>query len=346
MRLKGAQPATAAGAGSGAVTATSEDRRALQQLFAQYRANDGEAWATLALTAALWCTALAALHFSGGHWAAIVFMGLCMVRCFIVFHDAMHLSFFEDAERNRLLGRVLQFFVNYSSSQWEEIHNSHHVHFGDSTVRDASLTVYFSEDELRAAPWPLRLAHRVIRDPVVFFPLAGLFVFFINKPLDHGVYRIVPPLVVWAALGQQTALAYLLAAWVGGMVGVAFFHLQHGCNAPYRVAGPQDRSSFSAAMAGSTRIPAPFPLSVFSLGIEYHHIHHYDVRVPGYRIARCDAQGEALGLWQRANTVSLWRAFKSLFHSHFEGSRKVEDERGAPRFASFWPYSALGLQDA
>lgn len=31
---------------------------------------------------------------------------------------------------------------------------------------------------------------------------------------------------------------------------------------------------------------------VFSFGIEYHHIHHFDIRVPGYRLERCDAEGE------------------------------------------------------
>ena len=34
------------------------------------------------------------------------------------------------------------------------------------------------------------------------------------------------------------------------------------------------------------------PSEVFSFGIEYHHIHHFDIRVPGYRLPRCDAEGE------------------------------------------------------
>jgi len=274
-------------------------------------------------------------------------MGLCMVRCFIVFHDASHLSFFESAANNKQLAQVIQFFVNYSYKEWEAIHNSHHTHFGDTTVRDNSLTIWFSEGELDAAPWYLRWGHRLIRDPLLFFPLAGFFVFFVNKPLIHGPYRVVLPIIIALTLGPQTAFAYIAAGCLAGILGVAAFHLQHHCNTPYRVVDRSARSSLDAAMLGSTRIPLPWPLSVFSLGIEYHHIHHHDVRVPGYRLERCDAEGQSLGLWRRVNTVGLERAFKSLFHTHFEGSEKSASSSGEqPRFASFWPYSALGLQDA
>jgi len=186
-----------------------------------------------------------------------------------------------------------------------------------------------------------------IRDPLLFFPLGGFFVFFINKPLIHGPQRILLPLLVCCILGRQTAIGYLEAAWVAGALGVAAFHLQHHCNTPYRVADNSSRSPLDAGMLGSTRMPLCFPLSLFSFGIEYHHIHHIDSRVPGYRLPRCDAEGSQLGLWKRANTVAAGRAIRSLFHTQFEGSRRVRDANGVePRFVSFWPYSALGLQDA
>lgn len=115
--------------------------------------------------------------------------------------------------------------------------------------------------------------------------------------------------------------------------GVACFHLQHHCNSPYRAWGavtnvfqsrgvPDDasRTHLDAALVGSTRIPLAWPLSVFSFGIEYHHIHHFDIRVPGYRLERCDAEGEAADLWTQVNTVDATRAIKSLCHTQFEGA--------------------------
>jgi omega-6 fatty acid desaturase (delta-12 desaturase) len=324
-----------------------EDWGELKRLFAKHRADNHEAFASLGLTMFLWVAGLTSVHLSGGHWAAVTFLGLSMIRCFIVFHDAAHLSFFEDASRNRLLARVLQWFVNYDYAEWDRVHNSHHVHLGDETVHDASLTVFFSQQQLAEKPWPLRLAHRVIRDPLLFFPLAGFFVFFINKMRIHGPKRVLLPLIVWCTLGRVTAIGYLAAAWVAGALGVAAFHLQHGCNTPYRVADNSFRSHLDAAILGSTRIPLCFPLSLFSFGIEYHHIHHLDPRVPGYRLQRCDAEGLSRGFWRRVDTVSAGRAFRSLFHTQFKGSRRVTDANGVrPRFTSFWPYSAMGLQDA
>lgn len=322
-----------------------EERKQLSSLVSKWRANDREAWMSLATTALLYGTTFAAVHFTGGHWASILLLGLTLVRCFIVFHDAAHSSYFENAASNRRLAHILQFFVSYSYDEWTRIHNSHHSHFGDVTVKDSSLTVYFSEQELLEAPWYKRLLHRVIRDPIVFYPVAGLFVFFLNRPLQHGPYRLLVPLLVWQLLGTQTLIPYMLASWLAGSLGVAAFHLQHCCNEPYRVQNGELRSHLDAAMLGSTRIPVAWPLSVFSYGIQYHHIHHYDIRVPGYRLQRCDAEGNALGMWSGVSSVTGIRACKSLFHTVFSGSKKFADSDGPARFSSFWPYSALGLQD-
>lgn len=266
----------------------------------------------------------------------------------MVFHDASHLSFFGDARSNERLANVAQYFVNYNWRQWAQIHNSHHAHFGDVTVKDTSLTIWFSEEELKAFPWYKRMAHRFIRDPLLFYPLAGFFVFFVNKPLTHAPMRILLPAIIWRTLGAHTAMMYLVAAWIAGMIGVGAFHLQHHCNVAYRVAGPSERTALHAALVGSTRVPLAFPLSLFSMGIEYHHIHHWDVRVPGYYLQRCDREGEAAGLWEGSvNTLGPVRAFKSLFHTQFAGSQKTADVHGRPpRFVTFWPYSVLGLQDA
>lgn len=323
-----------------------EERRQLMQLLAKHCPDNGRAWRSLGLTALLWGAAVAALHVTASY-LAVALTALCVLRCFMVFHDAAHSSFFEDVLSNRRLLRVIQYFAGYSSREWTSVHNSHHAHFGDAQVRDASMTVFFSQQELREAPWPLALAHRVLHDPLIFYPFAGLFVFFINKPVRHFPHRWAVPSLIWLVLGRQTAAMYLAAGWLAATVGVMCFHLQHHCNAPYRVASAVERSALDAALQGSTRMRVPFPFSLASFGIEYHHIHHYSVQVPGYRMANCDAEGERLGLWRGVNTVGFQRGFKSLFHTQFEGSRKVADADGTPpRFVSFWPYSALGLQDA
>mmetsp|Transcript_25310 Transcript_25310/g.45788 ORF Transcript_25310/g.45788 Transcript_25310/m.45788 type:complete len:438 (-) Transcript_25310:74-1387(-) len=322
-----------------------EERQGLSALAGRWRADDGEALQSLALTAALYITALAALHVSGAHWLSVLFMAACLIRCFIVFHDLAHNAFFEQSEPNRIVASVFQFFTNYSLEQWNAVHNPHHAHLGDSTVRDASLTIWFSEEELDEKPWYFSWGHRIIRDPLLFYPLAGLYVFFLNKPVEQTFYRVAVPALIWQTLGLQTAIGYLLSAWLAASIGVGLFHLQHQCNSPYRVEDGSSRSTLDAAIQGSTYLEVPWPLSAFTFGIEYHHIHHFDARVPGYRIAKCHEEGEEQGLWERVNVIDGNRAFKSLFHTQFKGSQKFGDEHGEPQFVSFWPYSAMGLQD-
>ncbi|CAE7648630.1 des, partial [Symbiodinium sp. CCMP2456] len=167
QRLRGrhVSRAVAAAPAAPAPPELSEERRKIQALLKKWRADDGEAWQSLALTAFLYVFSVAAVHLSAGSWPAIVLLAFSLVRSFIVFHDAAHPSFFEKAEDNKLLGQVLQFFVNYSMDEWNQIHNSHHNHFGDNTVKDNSLTIWFCEEELKKGPWWKWFLHRLIRDP-------------------------------------------------------------------------------------------------------------------------------------------------------------------------------------
>jgi len=48
----------------------SDERRQVQKLVGKYRADDGEAWQTLALTMLLWGVGLGAIHVTGGNIAA------------------------------------------------------------------------------------------------------------------------------------------------------------------------------------------------------------------------------------------------------------------------------------
>lgn len=225
------------------------------------------------------------------------------------------------------------------------MHNPHHAHFGKSEIEDTAATIFFSEEELSASPWYFQLAHRLIRDPLLYFPFGGLWIYWIGNPPKHIGVRVWIPLLIWLCLGEATLWGYFWAGCTAGAIGVGLFHLQHFCNTPYRIP-THERTHLDAALLGSTRMPLPFPLSVFTLGIEHHHIHHLDICVPSYRLERCDFDGQARGLWARANTIDFWRGLKSMFHTQFEGSCKSSDSSGrTPRYVSFWPYSALGLQD-
>lgn len=108
--------------------------------------------------------------------------------------------------------------------------------------------------------------------------------------------------------GVERFQAELAAGWLGLIIGASIFGLQHDAIAPplpgYR-APAAEHSRDAAALMGSTYIPVPRWLSdrVF-LGIEHHHIHHLDSRVPCYRLFDCHASAPE-GAWEAARVPVL-----------------------------------------
>ena len=49
----------------------------------------------------------------------------------------------------------------------------------------------------------------------------------------------------------------------------------------------------------------------FTMGIEYHHIHHMFTKVPGYRLRECHEQAPE-GLWQGINKLGYRDMLESL----------------------------------
>jgi omega-6 fatty acid desaturase (delta-12 desaturase) len=63
------------------------------------------------------------------------------------------------------------------------------------------------------------------------------------------------------------------------------FHNQHTFNPPYLV----DNNNWTmkdSGLLGSSFIQIPKYLKYFSGGIEYHHIHHINAKIPGYNLQK------------------------------------------------------------
>lgn len=75
------------------------------------------------------------------------------------------------------------------------------------------------------------------------------------------------------------------------------FHSQHTYPSSVR---KQENTHFSNGMLGCSFLQVPALLSFFTLGIEYHHIHHLNAKVPSYRLQTCHEEGVRRhpGIWQ------------------------------------------------
>lgn len=298
----------------------------------RYTADDEEAFRFLHNTVCIW---LGWMTLYSIYPSALLGVGLSLslVRWFIIFHDACHMSFFTKAYLNRLLVTYACWLVHAQPSHWRRIHQEHHHVIGQ--LDDATMTVHHTEAEFEAMPpWRRRL-YRVARDPLLFPWLVSL-VFTLWRTLP-GVLA----LSVYHARVLQVDHPYaraLFIYWLAWFVGVSLFHLQHQVNAPYRVADGEDTDAVCQGAQGSTFLAVPSWLKWATGSIEYHHIHHLNPMVPCYHLRSCHEEfkgdWEALGVRQ----VSYERSALSMFHTLYEGD-------GHERFTTFWPYKDWGLWD-
>lgn len=248
-------------------------------------ADDRRAWAVLAWTA-LGQALVFALYLAGWTWPALLLGAAVTVRTFIIFHDAIHYSFFARRAWNERLATVLQVFVLTPVKSWRAHHVRHHAHFGDLHFHDVADTIFLTREGFDALPPWRRAALRVARTPVVFFSVLPLLLWLVEYPLRYGNAWIWSALALHAGFVWNVSPWHAGALWLGMVTGVLLFHLQHGIGPGYRA--PRGAWRFEhAALLGSTWVPVRWPLSVFTLGIEFHHIHHLHPGVPCYALARC-----------------------------------------------------------
>ena len=140
-----------------------------------------------------------------------------------------------------------------------------------------------------------KMALRIFRNPLFFFMVGPAIIWGIvfripNKRARQDItyepiYNTVGAVLYgWAIdhfFGWNALECSLLSAYFGGVVGFMLFHGQHSFEDGYVRRG--DEWSFQdAAIEGSSHMKIPRCFKWFTMGIEYHHIHHHDSKVPGY----------------------------------------------------------------
>jgi omega-6 fatty acid desaturase (delta-12 desaturase) len=291
-------------------------------------ADDSQAYKTLLFHTFLWfCTYPLYNYLPTLLW--IVLKGAMVVRSFILFHDMTHGSYFKRPTDNRFYGEITALMCCTPFSDWGKNHKGHHDMFGDLSIEkfDGGNTTWFTKQWVDA--WPLwkRIGFYIIRDPIlVYFWLVPLqwgvmfhfragglstsIFFFANLYGWHAIYG-------WAGLVHEA-----IALCLGASFGIYLFHLQHSVNPAYRVHQHANHDKFFGAMYGSTYLHLHPLVKFFTLGIEYHHIHHISTRVPCYKIQECHETAPN-GLWDgivHVDTLEKW--IVSTFHTMWDDDTK------------------------
>jgi omega-6 fatty acid desaturase (delta-12 desaturase) len=178
------------------------------------------------------------------------------------------------------------------------------------------------EEYLSASP-RRRLGYRLVRNPLVLFVLAPVFVFFIKQRFaspkaDQRRRRSVLRLNL-VLLGNAVLLSWIFGLMpylliqsivmaIAGTAGLWLFHVQHQFDGVYWERG-DNWDYTTAALRGSSYYKLPKVLQWVTGNIGFHHIHHLSPRIPNYYLQRCH---ESERLFQQVTPVTLTSSLRSL----------------------------------
>jgi omega-6 fatty acid desaturase (delta-12 desaturase) len=260
----------------------------------------------------------------------LLFLVLCIMRMFMIFHDLTHRSYFPSNERktgengiNIYVAKCIDFLCSYDANMWRSIHSEHHRVHGNINEIDETRTVYISS-RYNALPEYQKILYNIIRFPPIFFLLAPIYIFWINKIFNHEweyMLKYIIFLNILYHFGSWKLVGFYVAAqYIAGIIGIMLFHLQHQVNVGYWKPFDNDKDKVAKANAelhGASVLQIPCIVDFFTFGIEYHNVHHLDPGIPGYNTRDCYYDLVNRGLISD-NKIGYLQSFKSLMHTIYD----------------------------
>ncbi|MED1270164.1 fatty acid desaturase [Bacillus mycoides] len=272
----------------------------------------------------LWYLAYKSLSIS--YWLALVPSLLAagfMTRVFIIFHDCTHHSFFRSRRVNRIVGTCMGVLTLFPFDQWGHEHSVHHATSGNLDKRGTGDIWTLTVNEYLAAPFRLRLAYRLYRNPFVMFGLGPIYVFLLknrfnrkgarkkermNTYLTNVLIVALVGLLCWALGWQSFLLVHGSIFLIAGSIGIWLFYVQHTFEDSY-FEEDKDWEYVKAAVEGSSFYKLPKILQFLTGNIGFHHVHHLSPRVPNYKLE--EAHNNTLPL-KNVPTITLATSLRSI----------------------------------
>jgi len=282
--------------------------------------------------AAWWAAATKLAPVAGvvGNTALTMLWGGLVVRSYMIFHDCGHGSFFQGFKGAKIVNWLT---LHYSATMcgtptdWNVGHQLHHANVGNLGQDDYDWgeTIFLTASQYLNLPKWKQTMWRIIRHPIPFFALAPMLTWYLKmrlpfelRPERKSSYRLSDKLANTLTMYVRYKLAYsagifplvLAGDYFAMFTGIALFHWQHVYDDGY-VKGADDWRIKDAAMRGSSFAHIPEPLKFFTLGIEYHHIHHFRTRMPGYMLRQVHENAPA-GAWDDIKHMRAWDMWRSF----------------------------------
>jgi omega-6 fatty acid desaturase (delta-12 desaturase) len=222
------------------------------------------------------------------------------VKLFLIAHDANHESYFPGRRANRFAAIFAGMIANTSRSVWRREHSRHHRNSNNLDQLQDGQTSPLTLQEFRQLPAWGRWLYAIGTFPPLLYSLGATGYFLVFMRVRARWQENLLQFFWFAILFHFRVLAlYLITFSIAAALGFLVFHAQHTFHDVYK--RRSDRyDAFENGMYGASLLLLPKlgPLDGivrFVLhGIEHHHLHHLNPKIPGYRLRQCQMQSGAL----------------------------------------------------
>lgn len=262
-----------------------------------------------------------------------------VVRIFIIQHDCGHGSFLRSRRANDAVGRLCSLATFTPYAMWRRQHAGHHGNWNNLDRRTSGLDIYsncLTVAEYQRLPQGRRLVHRISVHPIVSLLLLPplIFLALYRLPFDapagwarerRAVHLTNAALLAgYGTLGLVVGFVPLLLVVLPTMVfasivGVWLFSLQHRFEGVHWLRGDHWTAA-EASLQGSSHLQLPRPLQWLTGNIGFHHVHHFDPKVPNYRLEGCHRAHPA---FQTAPVVTLRSGLSSARYCLWDEQRSA-----------------------
>jgi omega-6 fatty acid desaturase (delta-12 desaturase) len=282
------------------------------ELFIKHKSSYMSAFFDLCSHTLLFSSSLYFLWLSRNSWSAcltVPFMGLMLDRTFMIFHDCCHQSYTPNKTLNYIISHITGTFV-LTSPNWILDHHVHHLTNGNIENKykfKFNEVVNVTKKQYDKFSTINKYIYSFIHHPIIFFNLIPFMYFIIlqrfmyiikkimyKKKINSSLFMIfvdhlLNNLLVYALckvlLYYDIFLLYFASLHITIILGFLLFFNQHTFNPAYVVTN-ENWNVRNSGLLGSSLIQIPKYLKYFTMGIEYHHIHHMNAKIPGYNLEK------------------------------------------------------------
>jgi omega-6 fatty acid desaturase (delta-12 desaturase) len=321
----------------------------LADIFKKYKSSYTSAFIDFSIHTFIMCSLFYSLWYFRNNLFSILIiplLALMFVRSFVVFHDCCHNSYTPNKTLNYVISHIMGLMM-FTGPNWYLDHETHHLVNGNIENKQHYFfneTIILTKKQFLKKNNKLQSLYKLYKNPLVFFTIVPIiyfgiyqrFIYIVKKYRHSCAFKkslfgiIFDNIINNVLLCLYLYMIYnfgLIWQLIGGfilscLIGFCLFHNQHSFNPAY-VVNNDEWSQQGSGLLGSSFIQIPYLLKYFFMGIEYHHIHHMNAKIPGYNIqAYHEEISSNSDMFVSINELSITECYNNLWLVLYDENKK------------------------